>query len=86
MIPIPHDFLEFLKLLARHKVNPKISGVSFAECWEDRVCLHMGGVDIPVINVEKLLKNKKASGRAKDLLDFEMLDDHHGNKPGNDGE
>lgn len=59
----------------RLEILNRISGVSFEECWESRDFLPMKGVNIPVINVEKLLKNKKASGRTKDLLDFEMLED-----------
>jgi hypothetical protein len=51
-----------------------IDGVTFRECLERKVYLDAGkGLKVPFIGFEDLLKNKKASPRAKDKIDFEEL-------------
>lgn len=50
-----------------------ISGVSFDEAWAGRVEGKLDGVAVPLIGKEALLKNKRASGRAKDLADVEAI-------------
>jgi hypothetical protein len=50
-----------------------ISGVSFEEAWEGRVHAEAGGLVLPVIGLEALLRNKLASGRLKDLADAELI-------------
>lgn len=47
-----------------------IDGVSFAEAWRDRIKVDKG---VSVIGLAALLKNKRAAGRPKDLLDVELL-------------
>ena len=49
-------------------------GVTFAECFESRIEVELDGITIPVIDIENLKKNKKASGRAQDLADLEKLE------------
>ncbi|MGC2238065.1 MAG: hypothetical protein WA584_18030 [Pyrinomonadaceae bacterium] len=49
-------------------------GVDFSECYASRVEIEIDGLKIPVINLENLKKNKKASGRLQDLADLEKLD------------
>ena len=49
-------------------------GVTFAECFESRIAVELDGITIPVIDIENLKKNKKASGRAQDLADLEKLE------------
>ena len=51
-----------------------ISGVGFDEVWESREQHDFGPMRIPVISKEHLLRNKRAAGRTKDLLDVEMLE------------
>ncbi|MEM6797126.1 MAG: hypothetical protein AAF725_24345 [Acidobacteriota bacterium] len=46
-----------------------ISGVDFTEAWAARVSGHLGSKPVTLIGRDSLLKNKRASGRAKDLLD-----------------
>ena len=48
-------------------------GVTFAECFESRIEVELDGITIPVIDIDNLKKNKKASGRAQDLADLEKL-------------
>jgi hypothetical protein len=51
----------------------QIDGVTFEEVDQTKLVVLLDGLNIPVISPEKLLKNKLASGRAKDLADAEEL-------------
>ncbi len=50
-----------------------ISGVNFEDCYRDRVVETIDGLEISILDIANLKKNKKASGRLKDLLDLENL-------------
>ncbi len=50
-----------------------ISGVDFQDCYEARIEDNIDGTKIKIIDLENLKKNKKASGRFKDLDDLEKL-------------
>jgi hypothetical protein len=50
-----------------------ISGVSFKTAWENRVAGMFGKSKIFYLSKPDLLKNKKASGRPRDLLDVDEL-------------
>jgi hypothetical protein len=50
-----------------------ISGISFEEAWESRVPATIDGVVVNFIGREALIRNKRASGRAKDLIDVHEL-------------
>lgn len=52
----------------------EISGVSFSAAWEGRVTHEVDNLSLPFLAREALLRNKRASGRAKDLLDVETLE------------
>ena len=49
------------------------SGVDFAECYARRYIQIMDDVEVNLIHPDDLKRNKKASGRAKDLNDLENL-------------
>ena len=49
------------------------SGVDFDECYSERVVADVAGVQVSIIGLNQLKKNKKASGRLKDLADLEHL-------------
>jgi predicted nucleotidyltransferase len=57
----------------RLEVLTQISGVTFAECHATRVEASIGGLRVPLIDLQSLLKNKAASGRPKDLADIAAL-------------
>lgn len=57
----------------RIEIATTISGVEFAGCYAGRVNATIDGIDVPVINLADLRKNKKAAGRHKDLDDLENL-------------
>ena len=50
-----------------------ISGVGFEEAWAGRVEVPIEGVTVGVLGREELVRNKRATGRPKDLLDAETL-------------
>ncbi len=57
----------------RIDILTEIDGVSFEECWSGRAEAEFSGGVLPLIGREHLLKNKRASGRTKDLADVERL-------------
>lgn len=56
----------------------EVSGLDFDEAWNQRVAHRVGALEVPFVCREHLIRNKRASGRAKDLVDLEILE-------GNDG-
>lgn len=57
----------------RDALITELSGISFAEAYEEHGALTVHGRTIPVIGRQALLRNKRASGRAQDLADVEAL-------------
>jgi hypothetical protein len=57
----------------RIDVLTEISGVSFDVAWAGRQTVQFEGRDIHFIGREDLLRNKKATGRPKDLADISRL-------------
>ncbi|MGB8425547.1 MAG: nucleotidyltransferase [Desulfobacterales bacterium] len=51
----------------------KIDGVTYEEADEDKITLEVEGLQLPVISLIKLIKNKMATGREKDELDIKTL-------------
>jgi hypothetical protein len=52
-----------------------ISGVDFDEAWANRTEDQINGIHVAVIGREQLIKNKRASGRPKDLADVAWLEE-----------
>ena len=52
-----------------------ISGVTFDEAWSERVEDFFADVRVPFIGRAAFIRNKRASGRLKDLADIESLGD-----------
>jgi hypothetical protein len=50
-----------------------IDGVTFEECYGNRTYFESEKSKVPFIGFDELLKNKAASPRAKDRIDFEEL-------------
>jgi predicted nucleotidyltransferase len=57
----------------RLEILTDISGVTFEECYPQRVRAQLDGIQVAVIGLADLRKNKAASGRAKDQDDLEHL-------------
>jgi hypothetical protein len=53
----------------------EVSGVSFDEAWASRVHAKIGELDdVPVLGLAELVRNKRASGRPRDLADLAILE------------
>jgi hypothetical protein len=59
----------------RIDILTEISGVDFEEAWPHRVTETVGQLAVPFLGRQALIRNKKASGRAKDLADVETLEE-----------
>jgi len=57
----------------RIEILTTISGVSFEECFKQRIIDEIDGIEVSIISLNHLKINKKASGRHKDLDDLENL-------------
>jgi predicted nucleotidyltransferase len=76
----PVELLQEDNQLVRMGISPfrieiltTIDGVSFADCYAERVRGELDGVEVNVISLPKLRENKKASARSKDIMDLENL-------------
>lgn len=49
-------------------------GITFTECYERKNIIRIDGIDIETISRNDLIKNKKASGRHRDLADIEFIE------------
>ena len=58
---------------ARIDVVTSISGVPFDEAWASRVEADVAGSRIAFLGRDALLRNKRAAGRPKDLIDVDDL-------------
>jgi hypothetical protein len=58
---------------SRIDVLTEITGVSFAEAWAGRVRAPFGPVETDVIGRDAFIRNKRATGRTKDLGDVQSL-------------
>ena len=76
----PEEFAEYGMIFqigvapCRADIISKISGVSYADAVTRAVPKTIDGIPVRIIALEDLIANKKASGRAKDLADVEVLE------------
>ncbi len=65
--------------LGRHPfaidVLTSIAGVAFDDAWGRRLEVPLGGVVLPVLSLQDLVTNKRATGRTKDRLDIALLEE-----------
>lgn len=57
----------------RIEIMTSASGVHFKECYAARVVDEFDGVEVDLIDLDHLKRNKRAAGRHKDLDDLENL-------------
>jgi len=75
----PELFLQKPKIIRlgfppmRLEITTSISGVEFEDCYAVRLVDKLDGIEVNLIDLENLKKNKKASGRPKDIADLEKL-------------
>jgi len=65
----------------RIDILTSIDGVDFDQAWQHRIVARIDDVDVPVIGLQQLIKNKRAVGRTKDLADIEQLEDELNHRP-----
>ena len=53
-----------------------VEGITFAEAWPRRETARVLDFDAPIISKQDLIRNKRAAGREKDLLDLRALEQH----------
>jgi predicted nucleotidyltransferase len=58
----------------RIDILTRISGVDFEQAYGRRRNVPLEGLDVPVISLQDLLANKRATGRMQDLADVERLE------------
>jgi hypothetical protein len=58
----------------RIDVITTISGVGFAEAYDRSQIVEIEGLPIPVLSLDDLIRNKRATGRDKDRLDADRLE------------
>lgn len=54
-----------------------IDGLGFEEAWSRRMSGTLLGREVAILSREDIVRNKLAAGRAKDLLDIELLTAGH---------
>jgi hypothetical protein len=58
---------------ARIDLLTSISGVTFTDAWATRITVPIGELQVPVIGRDRLIQNKRAAGRPRDLADLADL-------------
>jgi len=61
----------------RIDVMTGVTGLSFEDAWPDRVTHEVDDLEVPFIGRTRLIENKRATGRPKDLADVDALE-HQG--------
>jgi hypothetical protein len=57
----------------RIDVLTDVTGLAFEDAWSTRVTHRIDPLDVPFLGRDALIRNKRASGRRKDLGDLEAL-------------
>jgi hypothetical protein len=58
----------------RIDILTELTGITFADAWRDRVRRPFGEIEVDFIGRTSLLRNKRATGRPKDLGDIEGME------------
>jgi hypothetical protein len=57
----------------RIDILTSLTGLEFAEAWNDRLDQEVGGLRVPFLGRASLIQNKRATGRPRDIGDLEAL-------------
>jgi len=77
----PDDFLEegmiFQIGVAPRRVDiiTSVDGLEFEQAFSNSQIIDIEGIPVHVLSVPDIIKNKRATGRTKDLADVEMLEE-----------
>jgi predicted nucleotidyltransferase len=67
----------------RVDILTRISGIQFAEAWQNRVASAFFGIPVYFISLRDLIINKRAAGRSSDLEQLELFKDKLNKKSNN---
>jgi hypothetical protein len=70
----PGRILQFGVPPNRIDILTEITGVSFDEVWASRVVGELEGVRVAIIDRSRLVQNKRAAARPKDIADVHALE------------
>ena len=65
----------------RIDIMTSASGVDFEQAYGNKQIVFLEGLEVPVISLQDLIVNKRASGRTQDLADVEKLTSTQEHKP-----
>ena len=57
----------------RIDLNTELTGISFDEAWSGHAIMVYADLELPVIGRAAMIRNKRATGRPKDLLDLQLM-------------
>lgn len=78
----PGTVYQIVVVPRRIDILTQLSGVTFDEAWASRIERVVDDRAVPFIGLQALLKNKRATGRAKDAVDADALERLHRTLPG----
>jgi hypothetical protein len=62
------------------------SGLSFGDTFSRSITVEIEGITVRIPSIADLIRNKRASGRTKDIADAEALEELTGSEPGVSGD
>ena len=71
---LPNNVIQLGQPPYRIDIMTSVSGVNFSDCFSATVETELDGVPVRFIGLEDLKKNKRSTGRLKDLSDVEELE------------
>lgn len=57
----------------RIDIITSVYGVEFSEAWDDCIKVWVENIQIPILSLDKLIKNKESTARERDALDAKIL-------------
>ena len=74
ILVLPEKIVQIGRPPNRIDILTSASGIDFNQAWETAVAGSLDGIPVRFLDRRSLLKNKRASGRTKDLADVEELE------------
>lgn len=71
---LPNKVIQLGQPPNRIDIMTSISGVNFEECYQATIEIELDGIVVRFIGLEDLIKNKRSTGRLRDLGDIEELE------------
>jgi hypothetical protein len=72
-LEVPETVVQIGLAPRRIDILTDVTGLSFEQAWSSRIVHQIGMLAVPFLGRDDLVRNKRASGRYKDLGDLEAL-------------